>query len=120
MKKGFTLVELLGVITVLAIIGLIAIPVVNKSIKDSKERAYEAEVKEIEKAAKSWAAEHIEEIGNINCSGSAVKVVTIEELKQENYLPSDAKNPKSGELLTGQVSIIYDCEYNSYEYVYEE
>jgi len=36
MKKGFTLIELLAVIVILAIIALIATPIVLKIIEDSK------------------------------------------------------------------------------------
>jgi type IV pilus assembly protein PilA len=39
MKKGFTLIELLAVIVVLAIIALIATPIVLGIINDSKESA---------------------------------------------------------------------------------
>ena len=38
-KKGFTLIELLAVIVILAIIALIATPIVLNIIKDSKENA---------------------------------------------------------------------------------
>ena len=39
MKKGFTLIELLAVIVILAIIALIATPIVLNIIKDSRESA---------------------------------------------------------------------------------
>ena len=39
MKKGFTLIELLAVIVILAIIALIATPIVLSIINDSKESA---------------------------------------------------------------------------------
>ena len=40
MKKGFTLVELITVLIILAVIGLIVFPTVNSTIKESKEKAY--------------------------------------------------------------------------------
>lgn|SRR5574344_2553175 len=39
-NKGFSLVELLAVIVILAIIGLIAIPIYNNIINDSKKDAF--------------------------------------------------------------------------------
>lgn len=39
-NKGFSLVELLAVIVILAIIGLIAIPIYNNIINDSKKSAF--------------------------------------------------------------------------------
>ena len=45
MKKGFTLIELLAVIVILAIIALIATPIILGTINDSKERATELSVK---------------------------------------------------------------------------
>lgn len=42
MKKGFTLVELLAVITILGLLALIIVPKVQKTIKDSKKNIYES------------------------------------------------------------------------------
>ena len=43
-KKGFTLVELLAVITVIAIIGLISVPVVEGIVKRSRQKAYDRQI----------------------------------------------------------------------------
>ena len=43
-KKGFTLIELLAVIVVLAIIALIATPIVMNTIKKAKEGANERSI----------------------------------------------------------------------------
>ena len=50
-KKGFTLIELLAVIVILAIIALIATPIVLDIIKDSKENARERSIDNIIHAA---------------------------------------------------------------------
>ena len=43
-KKGFTLVELLGVIIILAVILLIAVPKITNIIDESKKEAYKSSV----------------------------------------------------------------------------
>lgn len=53
-KKGFTLVELIGVIALLAVVALITIPIMTNSIKKSKEKTYIAQVKNIISSAKKW------------------------------------------------------------------
>ena len=45
-KKGFTLIELLAVIVILAIIMVIATMQVNKTIKKSRQDAYELTAKD--------------------------------------------------------------------------
>ena len=50
-KKGFTLVELLAVITILAIIGLIATPMVIKYVRGSKEESIKQSLNGIERSA---------------------------------------------------------------------
>lgn len=53
-KKGFTLVELLAVIVILAIILAIAIPGISNVINSSKEQAYESQKELIVNAAKKY------------------------------------------------------------------
>ena len=97
-KKGFTLVELLGVITVLAIIGVITMPIVNKTIKDSKEKSYKAQIKEIEKAAEDYTAENMNLVldGTTLCPSNtpvAIPTIDVYKLMDEGYIPEDTKYP---------------------------
>ena len=53
-NKGFTLVELLAVITILAIISIIAVPIVLNLIEDLKIKSYDNSVENVMKAAKIY------------------------------------------------------------------
>ena len=72
MKKqnGFTLVELLAVIVILAIILVIAVPKITDTIKNSKIASFESSAKTIAAQAekKKMEKEILEDTGSINCS----------------------------------------------------
>ena len=86
-KKGFTLIELLAVIVILAIIALIATPIVLNIIKDTREsaglRSAEMYLDAVEQAVSiekmnntkfNPSACTIKEDGNLNCEGTNVQV----------------------------------------------
>ena len=58
-KKGFTLVELLAVISILAIISLIAIGAYNGVSSRAKQKAYTSKVEQIKTSATKWAKENM-------------------------------------------------------------
>ena len=69
-KDGFTLVELLAVIVILAIILVIAVPKITDTIKNSKIASFESSAKTIASQAekKKMEKEILEDTGSINCS----------------------------------------------------
>lgn len=114
MKKGFTLVELLGVLVLLSVLALITVPIVNGAIKKSKEKSVQIQLESIVKSAKAWAAadpNRLPEQGK-------ERLVTLQELKQAGFVDGSIKNPKTKKEFpnTLQVKISYDLEYQSYTY----
>ena len=91
-RKGFTLIELLAVIVVLGVIALIAVPLVNNSIKKSEDTAYQEAITMIEESARSWASENIYQLPT---EENPTKTLTLEFLIQNGYIKSDIKNPKT-------------------------
>ena len=69
-KNGFTLVELLAVIVILAIILVIAVPKITDTIKNSKIASFESSAKTIAAQAekKKMENEILEDTGSSNCS----------------------------------------------------
>ena len=114
MKKAFTLVELLGVIIVLAVISLIVFPIVDKSIKTSKEDSLNSIIKTIEKAAQEYVVR--EHMGYT----TSYDKVDIDELIATGYLKDNIINPVTNEKMNGCVIYKWQDEYNQYQFKYDE
>ena len=120
MKKGFTLVEMLAVIVILAIISLIVFPEVNKTINNSKQRSYKTQIDNLIKATKQLVVKDTNILPEPQ--NNAKRCVTITELFEAGEIESDniedsrRKNTK----INGVIIITYNSTYNSYVYEYNE
>lgn len=72
-KKGFTLIELLTVLVILAVLSLIAVPIVNSIIFDSKDKASEISVKTYAKAINSYILSNATEVNVSNGTYSVMQ-----------------------------------------------
>ena len=124
-KNGFTLVEILAVVVILAILSLIAIPVVSKIIQESKEKLYREQVDRILEAAEKYMQDNDQKlpkkmVDNFDVSQAPVSFVTITELHDSSFIKeSDPKNPiKSGDSMDPYVALYYNTPKNQYEAVY--
>ena len=113
MKKGFTLAELLGVITILAIIATIVIPIVNKSIKSNKEKLYNSQLEEIKSGAEKWAYANLE---MLPIEENESITITLYELKKGGFLTLDIRNPITGELIPNDMVITITYKNNNYDF----
>ena len=113
MKKGFTLIELLAVIVILAIIGIITIPIIGNVIEESKKQALEASVKGIIDATNYFAITNngvYEFIFDENNKG-----VTVDGKSLEYTGDVDAK----GKLVLDRQGNISLCLMNDNYYIYK-
>lgn len=94
MKKGFTLAELIGVIVVLALISLVTIPAVSKTLKQNKESLCESQLNNILSAAKAWGADHVFELP----SNDETKTLHLTEIIESGYIDDHIENPVTKEL----------------------
>lgn len=120
MKKGFTLVELMAVLIVLAVISMIALPAIMSSLEESRQKSYDSQVERIIVAAKKWAIDN-----NDLLPEEGTYKVSITTLISGQYIGNvengKLKNPKSsGEFMDGCVNITYSEGYNQYIYNYQE
>ncbi len=98
-KKGFTLVELLAVITLIGILGLITVPVINNTIKNSRKKAFKETLNAIVEAAKIYNAD--------------TDYLAINENKRIDVLDTNLKYENKSEILDG---VLY---YNSGKYYFD-
>ena len=121
-NRGFTLVELLGVISILAIIGAIVFPIVSNVINKGLDDTDNAQTKSIEKAAKNWANANMfsNDLPKCNtdiCNSS----ISVSNLITEGYLDSDdIISPKTGESYKcSSVKITKDAINNKYSFDFQ-
>ena len=114
MRKGFTLIELLAVIIILGVLALITFPIIDKSIKQSKERALERTIKSVVQASYDYSIEN--DLGY----DSNYKKLEIETLINAGLLKEDIINPVTNQKLEGCVLYKWDSDYNQYEFEYSE
>lgn len=115
-KKGFTLVELLGVIVILGIIATITVPLIQRTIIENTEEAYNDQVTSFERAAKNYVASDVYNM--TNCQ-TKICTISLKELQEKGYLQSgDIVNPITDENfnMDNVVDITYDGDTFSYNY----
>lgn len=124
MKKGFTLVELLGVLITIGFISLITIPVVTSIIKNSKNRLYDTQVNLIIDAAKKYVLENVDDETKI--SKTLNNYLTVETLIKNGYLENkgegskvEIKDPRDeSQIMNGCVTVKY--KNNKFKYTYSD
>lgn len=117
-KNGFTLIEIIAVIGILAMLLLIIVPSINNILSRSREKLNNEQKAEIISAARAWSAEHLEltEKGNeLVPSPNSVSIGTLQDL---GYL-EDGK-VKDLEKNTDLNSDTYICiTYAKNQYIYD-
>jgi len=112
-NKGFTLIELLATIIILSVITIIAVPAVNRSIKNAKEKLYQVQISYIEAGAKAWAAENVFSLPQEHDESLTL---TLGQLKMSGFVEFDIRNPKTKELFPNDMEITITKYNNTYIY----
>lgn len=111
-KEGFSLVELLAVIAILAVVAGFTIYVAINVINSSKEKKYTIAINEVEKNAGSYLMENADRLfylTDINNSNVEYQCLTVENLINYGYFKSD--------ILKSQVSNNKTISENDYVYI---
>ena len=114
-KKGFTLIELVGVIVLLGIMAVITVPIVRNITKDAKQKGYEKQINVVLESSKNWAIQNTDLLPENNTS----ILVKMDTLKKDGFLENrKIINPVNNEEMNGCAKITYNTDFNQYEYEY--
>ena len=111
--KGFTLVELIGVVVILGLIALVALPPILNSIRKTQGNISDASQKILYSAAEVYVSENINSYPRVDGS---VYCITIGSLVSNNLLPTKVYDAVTGEEI-GQDNIV-EVSVNQGQYSY--
>lgn len=98
-KKGFTLVELMGILVILGVLLIFTVPSITNTLKSSKVKEKEEYEKTVCLAAKSY----------IEVKRYAYpKTIEFSKLRSEGFLYNKLKNPETNKVDSGDRKVIAD------------
>ena len=100
-KKGFTLLELLGVIIILSLLALLTSTAITKIVKDSKQDLSDMQIALIKSSAELWGADNIDKLPD---AGVCV-YITLNNLQNEGFLDNTIIDPKNNSKIKGSLKI---------------
>lgn len=129
-KKGFTLVEVLGVIVVLGVIGLIAGKMFTKNVDEAVKTISDSQKNSILNAAEKWSVENTGLLDDTAAIASRVagtitgennqenitRCVTTDYLYKEGYINTKDIKIENNEKFSGYVIIDWDDTTSQYKF----
>ncbi len=114
MKKenGFTLIELMAVITILVLLSLIIIPIIDKNIKKTKQNMYIIQIENIRMAGISYFSDN----PNYKPTDGNNSSVTLDTLEQNGYIEKDVKNPLTNQTFDNTIYVQIKNNNNRFDY----
>lgn len=111
-KNGFTLIEIIAVIVILALILLIVTPNIIGLLNRSTDRLNETQQQQVLSAARNWGMKNVTLEGNV----PSPSLVTIKQLQQSGYLEDkDIKDLATKESIASTKICI---TYENYQLIY--
>ena len=94
MNKGFTLVELLAIISILALIFLVSFPNFMSMTRKDEAKKYEEMEESLCLAGKTYIYNHMEEYTELSTPNSIIEI-QIQDLIDYEIVENDLKNPNT-------------------------
>lgn len=119
MKKGFTLIEIIITIGLIALIGTVIVSNLSATYTKNQDEQYENFKKTLENAACTYIDLNMNKTLKKNCQNSGSCSVTVGSLLSEGLIEdSDLKNPKTNEQISESkdIKITYSNKVKSCTY----
>lgn len=114
-NKGFTLIEMLGVFTILALILVISLPATTKNLKGNAQKKYDTFLKDLYLATETYVQEHRSNYPALNTVGGTANI-TIGTLKQENLIKEVVDKPDGTKITDSNAVQVKVNSDNTFEY----
>lgn len=93
-RKGFSLIELMGIVILLSIISILVIPSIDSALRDFKNKSYNSQLQTIKLAANDWSTDNL---GKYAMDDGQVVTIVLGQLKSGGYLEEELINTKTNE-----------------------
>lgn len=104
-QKGFTLIEIVGVVIVFAVILLVSLPAISKTLKHQKDQEYNQVLNDVYAATEQYVESNRTSFIPLEHIGGEVSI-SIALLQDTGYLKENLVNPKTGKKFSRADSII--------------
>jgi len=120
-KKGFTLVELLGVFVILSIIVLVTFPYATGLLRNTKDSEYKGFEKNLFLATEAYIESNSEIYSQFSENGT-IDYISISDLIENQFLSKKMTNPKTKTEINenGCIKVTKNNDKLNYEYISEE
>lgn len=112
MKKGFTLVEVLGVLVILGVIMLLILPNIGGVTKKSKEQLYEMQIKTIKEAGRIFVTDYANILPIENGDSFTIELKLLKDL---DIINQNMQNPKTEKYFDDDMLITFTNNNDNYE-----
>ncbi len=117
-SRGFTLVELLGILGIIATILVFVTPSIIGMLKRDEEKEYNRFLKDLYLATESYVELNSDSYPDLKTAGGTI-TITMKELMDNGYVKSSTLNPRTEQVITELDTITITRQSDgSYKYQY--
>ena len=99
-NRGFTIIELVSIILILAAILLVSFPAITNLLKADDSKKYDAMVKDLCLAGEAYIKSNLDSFSSVSTVGATI-TISIDELITYGSVKPDTKNPNTNNSISG-------------------